>query len=374
MTAAAHRLSASLARHSRAWRLLLACCGAMLLLPLGGCDRKPDDASKATIETFAVDREHVKGPLTVHVKLDRETIDITGTLNLRLEADIEPGYQVHMPSLADVIGKYEFGILDYRALPDKLLDNEHMLLVREYRLEPILSGDYTIGVLTFRFSETAGVDGSTEPHQYELTTDEIPVEVTSLLDEDRDDLTLADIRDVAPLPWRYSLTFLWVVFGAAALLLLLIIWLIKRKRTAALLRRIFQPAHELAYQRLQRLEREDLITAGRVKEFYGRVSGILRQYIEDRFEIKAPERTTEEFLAETRTTDRLTSVQGQMLHEFLAHCDQVKFARYAPSATETNKTFTLTREFIDATRAAEVQIDVTEQIEPTVTDNSGRNA
>ena len=352
----------------------LAACGIVIiwLMLLSGCDSKPDAGSGAA-GSFAVDQQHIKGPLIVHVKLDRESISITQTVNLRLEAEIEPGYHLEMPSLADVLGKYEFGILDYRPVPDRLLDNKHLLLVREYRLEPILSGDYTIGALTFRFSKTAPDEAGAEPHQYELITEEIPVEVTSLLDEERDDLTLADIRNVAPLPRRYNLTLLWIAVVAGALLLAVIVWLIKRKRTAALLKRIFQPAHELAYQRLHRLEQEDLIAAGRVKEFYGRVSGILRHYIEDRFEIKAPEQTTEEFLAETRTTDRLTTIQGKMLHEFLVHCDQVKFARYAPSAAETNKTFTLTREFIDATRAAEVRIDVTDQAEP-ATENLMRTA
>ena len=32
----------------------------------------------------------------------------------------------------------------------------------------------------------------------------------------------------------------------------------------------------------------------RSKEFYERISGILRHYIEDRFDLHAPERTTEE--------------------------------------------------------------------------------
>ena len=37
---------------------------------------------------------------------------------------------------------------------------------------------------------------------------------------------------------------------------------------------------------------------GRIKEFYERISNILRHYIEHRFDLHAPERTTEEFLYE----------------------------------------------------------------------------
>lgn len=346
----------------------------LLLICLPGCDTEPTADKTLADVSFSIDREHTKGPLIVHVKLDRDNISIAETVNLRLEADIEPGYDVKMPSLAEVIGKYEFGILDYRALPDKLLDNGHLLLVRQYRLEPILSGEYAIGSLNFIFTEQSGDPATTEPHHYELVTDEIPIEVTSLLDEDRDDLAIADIRTVVPLPRRYNLTWLWIAAPVGVLALALLIWLLKRKRAEALLKRIFKPAHELAYQRLRQLEQEDLVTAGRAKEFYSRASGILRHYIEDRFKIRAPEQTTEEFLAASQSTDRLSDTQSETLNNFLVHCDQVKFARYAPSADEAAKTVTLTREFIDGTRAPDVQVDVTDQPDSNPTEAVGRNA
>ena len=102
-------------------------------------------------------------------------------------------------------------------------------------------------------------------------------------------------------------TILWwllpavaVVGGAGGL------WLyFRRKKTKAAVR-IFKPAHEIAYARLQSLIRQDLVKAGKVKEFYEAISDILRHYIEDRFELRAPERTTEEFLFEIRDTGVLS--------------------------------------------------------------------
>ena len=122
-------------------------------------------------------------------------------------------------------------------------------------------------------------------------------------------------------------------------------------------------AHEIAYERLRKLAEENLIEAGKIKEFYERISHILRCYIEHRFDLKAPERTTEEFLLEAQATSILTGDQKTMLQGFLEHCDMVKFARYGPTKTEIQKTFDLTKEFIEATRIAEKQVDVTEKVQ-----------
>jgi hypothetical protein len=64
------------------------------------------------------------------------------------------------------------------------------------------------------------------------------------------------------------------------------------------------------------------------------VSDALRWYLEERFEFRAPERTTEEFLEELRQTDRLLPDQKEVLGDFLRRCDLVKFARYEPARSE----------------------------------------
>jgi hypothetical protein len=49
--------------------------------------------------------------------------------------------------------------------------------------------------------------------------------------------------------------------------------------------------------------------------------------LEEQFELKAPERTTEEFLDELKHSTRLDLAQKQMLDQFLTQCDMAKFAR-----------------------------------------------
>ncbi|MHC4520670.1 MAG: hypothetical protein ACYTAS_18930, partial [Planctomycetota bacterium] len=121
--------------------------------------------------------------------------------------------------------------------------------------------------------------------------------------------------------------------------------------------------HEIAYARLRILVAEDLVEAGRIKEFYERISGILRHYIEDRFDLHAPERTTEEFLSELQRTDVLAVSDKEVLAEFLTHCDLVKFARHAPTTEQIQRTFDLVKDFIERTKSELHQVDVTDSVE-----------
>ena len=349
-------------RHAVWYSVLL----VFLCICIFGCEREEVTETKQT--EFEIDRAYEKGPLSVHVKIDKEQISIADTLRLRLEATIEEGYQITMPRVGDLLDQYEFALMDYQAPPDKLIENNRLLVQREYVLEPMFSGAYSTPALTFVFTEQPGGieeagDDKTKASEkhYELHTEAIPVEVTSLLDEDRDDLEIADIKDVVPLPSRWPLWWIWLVIAAAVLVMAVII-LVRRRRQKKRYVRILKAAHELAYESLRKLQEDDLVAQQRVKEFYERISHIVRRYIEHRFELPAPQHTTEEFLIEAGSAEYLTAEQKAMLRQFLQHCDMVKFARYGPTPEEIAETFGVTEEFIEATRQDECRVDVTEQI------------
>ena len=85
-------------------------------------------------------------------------------------------------------------------------------------------------------------------------------------------------------------------------------------------------------------------------EFYNRIQDILRRYIEARFGIMAPERTTEEFIRELKNSrNQVLRRHDGLLEVFLKHCDMVRFATYAPGRQEIQATFNSCKEFILAT-------------------------
>ena len=328
---------------------MLLCCSVLWLC--AGCEKSPD--GKADKAQFEIDKNYERGPLTVHVRADKATITIAETVLLELEAAIEPGYEVRMPKVDKVLES--FGIVDWDNLGDKLDPNNRVVSTYRYRLEPFLSGTYPIPAFTFEFYDA----NSPEDKKYELTTEPIDIEVTSLLGEQRAELKIDDIEDVLEMPRQASYTWVWAL-GVVAVAAAAGLWLYLRGKRVKELVRIFKPAHEMAYERLRALVTEDLVGAGRIKEFYERISDILRHYIEHRFSLRAPERTTEEFLAELANTEVLPAAEKQRLGEFLKHCDLVKFAKHNPTTQQIQETFDLVKDFIEKTKSDERKVDVTE--------------
>ncbi len=142
----------------------------------------------------------------------------------------------------------------------------------------------------------------------------------------------ADIRDIKP-PIEITDPWVWLgwTLGAIALLIAAVLlwrWWQKRRRQIALVPPV--PAHVRARQQLD----EALALIGQPKPFVVAVSGTARTYLEERFDFRAPDRTTEEFLRELSGTALLDREQKNSLGAFLQSCDLVKFARYEPRETE----------------------------------------
>jgi hypothetical protein len=112
-------------------------------------------------------------------------------------------------------------------------------------------------------------------------------------------------------------------------------------------------AHEIAYAQLDELRGKGLLAKGMVKQYYSELSDILRHYLENRFSLKAPEMTTEEFIVYVREYSELGREEKDLLKEFLANCDLVKFAKYIPPETEGETAFDTAKKFVDRTKTAE---------------------
>ena len=141
-----------------------------------------------------------------------------------------------------------------------------------------------------------------------------------------------DIRDIAP-PVAIPSGWEWLWWALGALILgagLLALWKWWQKRASQIPVIPPVPAHVRAKQKLQAA----LGLISQPKPFVIAVSDAARQYLEERFNFRAPERTTEEFLHELQRTDLLTRDQKESLGEFLASCDLVKFAKYEPGEPE----------------------------------------
>jgi hypothetical protein len=163
----------------------------------------------------------------------------------------------------------------------------------------------------------------------------------------------ADIRDIKP-PIEISdgTAWLWWALAALAVLVLaLLLWWNLRKRTA----RIVGPPPVPAHIRARRKLSDALAYLAQPKIFCTLVSDTARFYLEERFNFRAPERTTEEFLRELKGTKLLLPEQKESLGNFLASCDLVKFARYEPGENELRELHASALRLIEETEPREIQ-------------------
>ncbi len=320
----------------------------LLAFTVTGVSCSQDEPSAPDAQKYDIEKEYQRGPATVRLKIDHKEITIADRIQLVLQAVVDEDYEVELPKFGDKLE--QFGIVDYRSRPPVLADDGRVSTEKTYVLEPFLSGDYKIPPMKIAFWKRA----EKEPKRHEIETEELTVQVKSLLPEKAAELKIKDIAGPVELPrpkraWGYV-----TAVGAVTLLAVVAVlwaWRRHRKGGAPVAPRI--PAHELAYRELERVIAENLIDSGQVKMFYVRVSDVLRHYIENRFGLHAPERTTEEFLSELQMSDTLTPEHNRLLTAFLNHCDLVKFAELQPDTGQIQKTFDACRQFIMETQSEE---------------------
>ena len=141
----------------------------------------------------------------------------------------------------------------------------------------------------------------------------------------------------------------WTLGGLAAAAALFAAWRYLQKRKKSVPIAPFVPAHVRARQKLE----EALALIAQPKLFCILVSDTIRLYLEERFDFRAPERTTEEFLHELQGTDLLLPDQKDSLREFLNRCDLVKFAKYEPGEPELRDLHGAALRFVEETEPAE---------------------
>ena len=141
------------------------------------------------------------------------------------------------------------------------------------------------------------------------------------------------LKDVIEIPTGNE--WIWWLLVAVAVLVVagVVAWFIRRhlaKCSTELAPPPPPPPHVVAWERLQRA----LELIHEAEWFCIEVSHIIRVYLEERFSLHAPDRTTEEFLLELQSSRRLAGEHKQLLANFLSECDMVKFARAEPPEQE----------------------------------------
>lgn len=176
-----------------------------------------------------------------------------------------------------------------------------------------------------------------------------------------------------------------ILFVLIYAIALLVIWLILKKKYG--IRKTKEelqieqllPPHVKAIMELDRLKTEKPWKEGRDKEFYIRLSEIVRSYIDQRFKINAREMTTADILA-LFDKDRNTRSVFQNLNQILQLSDLVKFAKVKPLENENELSLMNAYLFVNQTKEEEVKPveeqkeEFMEQHNPDEGDKTGNDA
>jgi hypothetical protein len=161
-----------------------------------------------------------------------------------------------------------------------------------------------------------------------------------------------DIRDIRP-PVSIPNPWAWFWWGLALSLVaagLCFWWRRWRRQRSMPTPVVVIPPHVRAKQRLEAA----LFHITDPNRFCTQVADTIRVYLEERFQLRAPERTTEEFLLVLRSSPHLLPDQKVSLGEFLQHCDLVKFARFEPTEAALRTLYESAVRLVDETQFASV--------------------
>ncbi|MDL2262094.1 hypothetical protein LJC11_01160, partial [Bacteroidales bacterium OttesenSCG-928-I21] len=118
-----------------------------------------------------------------------------------------------------------------------------------------------------------------------------------------------------------------------------------------------EPAHSIALRKLEKIRNEKIWIKGHIKEYYVQVTDVIREYIENRFEINAMEMTTREIMTSFSDTEYLNTDDTQKLSQMLDLADAVKFAKYQPLQNENDLTLNNSISFVENTKDENIETE-----------------
>ena len=214
-----------------------------------------------------------------------------------------------------------------------------------YTVQPFHTGTFSI------FRDTS-VHFSSPHTNYSLRFTCPPLHVVSLIPG-------TNLPPLRPLKGPYLPRMSLFVSHFKALLVLGLVMLPILSAALILLRRRRMPEaapavaekapHEITLEALRQLQQSQLMNAPDAEPFYVRLSQIIRDYIEPRFGIRAPELTTEEFVREAAQSVSLSGSHRLLLEDFLKEADLVKFACFRPDPSARQRAMNAAIRFVQDT-------------------------
>ena len=187
-----------------------------------------------------------------------------------------------------------------------------------------------------------------EEQQKFIKTKALPLEIKSVLNPQEPSKDILDIKGIS----KFNHGLVWYLFFILAIVFLaIIVYLsykyIKKKNRKPTREEIIQaiPPKEYALKQLNNLIVLDLIKKGHIKEYYDKLSDIIRFYVSRTYSVDGMEKTTTELYLMLK--NKIVPEHNRELKNYLLNCDFVKFAKLVPTEEEIEKDFNIAKKFIE---------------------------
>ena len=229
------------------------------------------------------------------------------------------------------------------------LGNDRIQINRDIIVQSFDSGMYVIPAFKY-------VIGKDTFKSNELTLKVLPVKVDSLPN-------IHDLKPVAEPPFFFSdylpeflVKYWWLIILVLVLIAAGIYayfkWFKKGELPLRKKEKVIPPYDE-AIMKLTQLKSEHLWEAGQEKEYFTRLTDILRNYIDRRFEINAMEMTSSQIIDVLRKNEETMPV-NERLSKILEMADFVKFAKMRPLPEDNEVAYQRALNFVNETKPVEV--------------------
>ena len=141
---------------------------------------------------------------------------------------------------------------------------------------------------------------------------------------------------------------LWLITA----IVVLIVYFSRRKKKAEEHK---DPAHIVALRKLDKYRSDKYWVPEKQKAFYSGITGAVKEYIDERFEIDAPEMTTAELFDALQGRTELTPELYEKMKELFERADFVKFAKYVADDAQNAEALPLCVRFVTSTYQAEIE-------------------
>ncbi|MCZ6699771.1 MAG: BatD family protein [Planctomycetota bacterium] len=324
---------------------ITATLGATAAVPLAGCRGQDETAESPTSKPAGEPVSHTvqDGPVKLTVSVDRDAVAGTDPVTLTLVIEAERGVQVSIPQYEEILGDF---IITGATQGQPIEGTMTARVEHQYNLEGVLPGDCEIPPIAIEYiDDRERSDGSQETLSGTVSSKPIHVKV---------DIALAGMKEPATLPMSFPKKVVaWAlgIIATMAAIGLFARWWRRRQPSvdAPSARRLI--AHEWALAELAELVARNLPGQGRAQEFYYRINGLIRRYIELRFGLMAAEQTSEEFIRALGRSPLLSDSHKGGLQEFTNACDPVKYAGLQPDQNDITWVQVSAENFIRETAA-----------------------